>query len=188
MQKYSIQPNSKVFWIHFTGTEIEALLQRMRINEFVFTAQNTHNVEKILRKMLDCIATKNSMTDDILNTHFITLLVSLQESESDTNSRIVRVINQMKSENFKGLSIEEYAKISGLSKYHFIRQFKMITNLSPHQYKAKILVDKAISLFNTTNMNISEVATALGFDDSFYFSRFFKKHTGESPKKYLKKA
>jgi AraC-like DNA-binding protein len=31
---------------------------------------------------------------------------------------------------------------------------------------------------------IREVATSLGFEDEFYFSKFFKRETGFSPKQY----
>ena len=36
-----------------------------------------------------------------------------------------------------------------------------------------------------TDMNVTEIACTLGFEDALYFSRFFKKHTGLSPKKYM---
>ena len=84
------------------------------------------------------------------------------------------------------LSNEDYAKICGVSEYHFIRKFKKETGLTPLQYKTKIVINKAIELLETTNLNILEIARMLGFDDSLYFSRVFKKETGTSPKKYIK--
>lgn len=185
-QEYTMTVGSKCFWIHFSGTEIEPLLERMGINRPVFYIQNTDGVEKIFNKMLDCTVEENNTPEDLLNALFITLLSGFRENAYSRDIRIVRAINMMKSENFKGRTVNEYAEISGLSVYHFIKRFKEVTHLSPHQYKAKLLVEKAIHLFSTTNMNISEVSEALGFDDSLYFSRFFKKYTGESPKKYLK--
>ena len=50
----------------------------------------------------------------------------------------------------------------------------------------QFVINKAIELLETTNLNISEIARMLGFDDSLYFSRVFKKETGTSPKKYIK--
>ncbi|MBQ3125037.1 MAG: AraC family transcriptional regulator, partial [Clostridia bacterium] len=34
--------------------------------------------------------------------------------------------------------------------------------------------------------NVSEVADAVGYDNSLYFSRVFKKYTGYSPSEYRK--
>ena len=83
------------------------------------------------------------------------------------------------------LTNKDYAKICGVSEYHFIRKFKAETGLTPLQYKTKIVIKKAIDLLETTNLNISEISRMLGFEDSLYFSRVFKKETGTSPKKYI---
>lgn len=49
-------------------------------------------------------------------------------------------------------------------------------------------VQEAIRLFNTTNMSISEVALAVGYQDFSYFSKIFSKTTGISPRAYRQKA
>ena len=73
-----------------------------------------------------------------------------------------------------------------MSEYHFIRKFKQITGLTPHRYKEQLIVQRAIVLLNEANLNISQVAQSLGFENPLYFSRMFKKATGYSPKKYNK--
>ena len=45
-------------------------------------------------------------------------------------------------------------------------------------------VEKAKELLQTTNMRVYEVALFVGFEDAAYFSRFFKRYTGVSPKKF----
>ena len=45
-------------------------------------------------------------------------------------------------------------------------------------------INEAIRLFNTTHMSVSEVSTAVGYQDFSYFSKIFKKITGLSPKDY----
>lgn len=47
-------------------------------------------------------------------------------------------------------------------------------------------INKAIHLFNTTKMTVSEVSLAVGFQDFAYFSRLFKKQVGCSPREYSK--
>ena len=54
------------------------------------------------------------------------------------------------------------------------------------QYKNHIKVQKAIDLFKIENMNITEVAQRVGFENQFYFSRVFKNITGNSPTQYIK--
>ena len=92
----------------------------------------------------------------------------------------------MQNSTINTINNAELAQICEMSEYHFIRAFKKNTGKTPHQYMVKLTVDKAIDLFSTTTMSISEVAFSLGFADPLYFSRLFKKNTGLSPKNYIK--
>lgn len=79
---------------------------------------------------------------------------------------------------------EQLAKISGLSKYHFHRIFKALTNESIFQYVSRVKMESALGLLTyRLDMSITEIAYELGFSDSAVFSRTFKKYFGISPKK-----
>ena len=45
-------------------------------------------------------------------------------------------------------------------------------------------IQEALRLFNTTDMSVSQVATAVGYQDFSYFSKVFSKHVGVSPREY----
>ena len=47
-------------------------------------------------------------------------------------------------------------------------------------------IQEAVRLFHTTDMSVSQVATAVGYLDFSYFSKIFTKHIGVSPRQYLK--
>ena len=55
-------------------------------------------------------------------------------------------------------------------------------------YIQQTRIQAAISLFNTTTMSVSEVATAVGYQDFSYFSKIFSRHVGYSPRTYLAKS
>ncbi len=50
-----------------------------------------------------------------------------------------------------------------------------------------LIASEAKRLLTYQNMAVKEVAAALGFNDPFYFSNFFKKQTGISPKAWKEK-
>ena len=64
--------------------------------------------------------------------------------------------------------------------------FKKVYGKSLHQYVMEYRIFAAISLLEESQLSVEEVAGAVGFYDSSYFSRYFKKITGVSPKQYLR--
>jgi len=54
------------------------------------------------------------------------------------------------------------------------------------QYILSLRMANAQNLLESTQYNISEIAEAVGYDNSLYFSRLFHKHIGVSPSEYRK--
>lgn len=79
------------------------------------------------------------------------------------------------------LSVQQLADIAGLSRYHFSRLFKQVTDKSLIEYVNLIRINKAENMLRSKSMNISEIAMETGFSDIYYFSRTFKKLKKMSP-------
>lgn len=88
----------------------------------------------------------------------------------------------------EGISIEQAAQVAGVSSTHLIKLFKTKLGCSPSQYLAMLRLDSSKKLLLETNMSITDVAHSCGFNDSHYFSRFFRKHTGFSPQRLRENA
>lgn len=81
---------------------------------------------------------------------------------------------------------EEYAKMCGISKYHFIHLFTECKGCSPSKYKSNLLMQKAAELIRISSVPMNEIADMLGFDDPLYFSKKFRASYGMSPSEYRK--
>ncbi len=82
--------------------------------------------------------------------------------------------------------IERYAALCGVSETYFYRCFREWCGKSPVEYRNALRISNAEAMLRHTDMQISEIAGVVGFDDPFYFSRLFAKHAGLSPKAYRK--
>ena len=82
----------------------------------------------------------------------------------------------------------EYASLCGLSKSQFIRSFTDYTGMTPMRYKNNIIIKDAQWYLLNTDLSINEIAAMLKFDNVYYFSNMFKKHTGLSPRQFREKA
>lgn len=49
------------------------------------------------------------------------------------------------------------------------------------QYVTNLRIEKATTLLQTTDMSLTEISEAVGFNDYFYFIKKFKKETGITP-------
>lgn len=66
------------------------------------------------------------------------------------------------------------------------RNFKKDLGISIKDYIITEILKSAKDKIIITDMQIREIAYTLGFDDEFYFSRYFKKYVGISPVNYRK--
>lgn len=79
------------------------------------------------------------------------------------------------------IAIEELCSISNISRFHFCRLFKSITGKTLKEYLNTLRINKAEHMLKDSDLNVTEVAMACGFDDINYFSRVFKKYKKTSP-------
>ena len=79
------------------------------------------------------------------------------------------------------ITIDQLTAITCLSRDHFSHLFKKLTGRSVNEYINGMRIDKAEMLIKNTDMNITEIAMATGFNDANYFSRIFRKYKKTPP-------
>ena len=82
------------------------------------------------------------------------------------------------------ISLSAIANGTGLSESHIRRCLNAKMHVTPIKYINHLRLEKAKKMLLESNFTISEIATATGFEDQFYFSRIFKKHYGSSPRDF----
>ena len=100
--------------------------------------------------------------------------------------KISFVIQKMNKEYQVHDSLEDYARMCNLSKYHFLRIFKDIVGMSPLEYRNTIRLEHIKELLKDTNIPINVIAQNAGFTSSSYFCAAFKKKMGVAPSQYRK--
>ena len=82
------------------------------------------------------------------------------------------------------ISVNKIAKMCSMSPSSFRQKFANIKGISPIKYKNHLLMKKAAELLQTGELTAEQVASEIGIDDPYYFSRLFKSFYGVPPGKY----
>jgi AraC-like DNA-binding protein len=85
---------------------------------------------------------------------------------------------------YEDLSVERVAKHCGYSPSHFRALYRKRMGLSLGTYIREMRISRAQELLGSTDLNITEIAYAVGYGSVYAFSQAFKKMTGTSPLKY----
>ncbi len=83
-----------------------------------------------------------------------------------------------------GFSLEMLCEELNYSKNHLINIFSQKFGITPYQYYKNARVKLARDYLTSSQMTMGEISNALFFSDQQYFSQFFKREMGCSPKKY----
>ncbi len=67
---------------------------------------------------------------------------------------------------------------------NFLRAFESTMGFPPITYLIRLRIRQACKLLQRSDQSITEIAMAVGFSDSNYFSRQFRMLTGSSPREY----
>ncbi|MBQ3657723.1 MAG: response regulator [Bacteroidales bacterium] len=112
---------------------------------------------------------------------------SLNISEDSADKKLLDKALKIVKENYKdsGFDITELAEALSVTKAVLNKKLQALTKQSANQfirnYRLKIAHDLIIKNKITHNMNISEIAWEVGFNDPKYFTRCFTKHFGVTP-------
>lgn len=104
----------------------------------------------------------------------------------ETFRRVSRAKDYLLSCYDEALSIDKLAEIACLAPFHFLRNFKQIFNITPHQMLTQVRLQHAKSLLRHTNYPVSEISLRVGYDNLSSFTRLFTNHFGVSPRKFRK--
>ena len=182
-----------ILWVHFTGSEIECWRKLIfgetsgpvcRIPVECIGELSLDRIHATLEKgysLLNLIEAATAMRNSL------GLLAKCCQQSGFTlsaRSRVASSIEKLRNNCTLTHRIDELAAQTGISVSHFSAIFKKETGFSPIDFLIRQRIQYASQLLVTSQEPISVVATIVGYDDPYFFSRSFRKIMGCSPRAY----
>ncbi len=109
---------------------------------------------------------------------------SMDDAKNHPDEAIIQSQQWIQEHYHRSVQMQQIAEQVDMSLRTFNRRFKAATGLSPSQYLLRLRIEMAKDLLRTTDLGISAIADACGFNDDGYFSRCFKKQENIKPSEF----
>lgn len=109
---------------------------------------------------------------------------SMQKTDGIVHSQKDIIKDYIDRNYKKDISAKDVAGILGYSDVYFSKVFKQLFDDNFINYLTKIRIDRAKVLLKDVSFNIKEVGKSVGYADSNYFTKVFKRSIGISPSEY----
>jgi AraC-like DNA-binding protein len=145
-------------------------------------------VEQLAAEMGKECAQQEAGYEAALRAKLLELIVCLSRAYNATETteahallRVGHVIGALENDFARDWTLDDLLKIACMSRSNLMRVFRKATGQSPIDYLIRLRIQKAMELLRTTGLSITEIALRIGFNDSNYFARQFRKTVGRPP-------
>jgi AraC-like DNA-binding protein len=124
----------------------------------------------------------------LILTEMLGMLQSSRNLFSPTSAElpaaVIRVLNAIESKPFHDWRVKDLARIAGVSYTGLRTLFFAVLQENIHSFVQRRRLEQAQLLLSDPGLSIKQVAEQMNFSSEFYFSHFFKKLKGVSPRAY----
>ena len=186
----------EVLWMRVEGQQMEHARAVLSVEERpVFEGLPERETLEVFHHVKDLLMNRSSTADAALNccvAELLGYLVQSREAKEPRSERHIQndypefrpALEQMAADPKRSWRAGELAKLCGLSERHFFRRFKEATGFSPINWLRRERISLAQAKLLERGSSIKQIADQVGYNDVFFFSRDFKRHTGSCPSEY----
>lgn len=179
-----------VTWVAFSGYLVDRYLSRANLS--VYDPVFSDNAEREARKFFDALLTASTRFPNryckIMAQLYSIMGFLIDNAESTTRSEVatpefylVRALDFIDTNFYDNIFVDDIASAVGISRKALTAVFTDLTGFAPKDYLIYYRICKAVDLLRDQNLSIDMIASSVGYNDQFYFSKQFKKNVGLTP-------
>ena len=188
---YGVGEPLSYFWVHFTGSYAARFLEECQLSPlpFLFDVGGKSLVAERFHALLERTESPKPFLKQELSCALERLILCIAQEVHlpERDGALERSMRLIHASYQTDLRIPELARMENLSHSRYIAVFREQNGVSPTAYIIGLRVRNACELLRSTDMTVKQIAAQVGYDDPFFFSKLFKRHTGASPSEYRRR-
>ena len=179
-------------WLHIGGPKIPQILKEAGLtpDHPVYTPLDHYkkiedlamDILKHYKRQYYCVGNVYKICDYMIENS------SAKEEKEHNNSLLYvkNVISYIQLKYSEPIKIDSIALSLGLNRSYLTRLFKEATGYSLQEYLLTYRMKMAVKLLADESISVNRIAASVGYNDTFTFSKAFKRHFGCAPSDYRK--
>jgi len=110
-----------------------------------------------------------------------------RDAQKNSFGRLRFAVSYIEKSYASNIHLSDLAREANMTPNHFCKCFKTISGMTPFEFILQYRLTKALHALRTTDMSVTELALACGFNDASYFIRLFRRQFGETPNQYRRR-
>jgi len=181
----------KAVWIHFDGASARGYYNLItKTNGNVLSTHHSPYIQKKIMNIYKLLKSGEAINESQVAFQLASALTAMTDpikasyGLSNGKDSIERLLTKINADISNPPSVQEMAKIAGLSQYHFIRVFNNVVGMTPKQYIMVVRMNRAKYLLNTTDIEIRDIAKMIGYSSESAFCTGFRNALNITPGDY----
>lgn len=189
-------------WVAFAGTQADSLIMEAGLSQqqsVVHSGEDQEPAERC-RFIFEAFRGRGTSASLEASGHLHLLFARLYEAASErapsslrpdshSDELVRQVVGYLSTQYPEPVTIEGMAETLGYNRAYLSRMFKQHTSLSPITFLTKLRVDHGRRLLRERpELTVEQIASSVGFQDSLYFSKQFRRWYHQAPTEYRNEA
>lgn len=182
-------------WVGFAGTDAAAMVDSTDFSPEVPMLERPSfgpELSRQLRKINDSFGSSFRDAVEMTGRLYIALGLFMHRTTAEgipvneARANVRKACEFFDSHYSYGISVEDAAAFTGVSRSTLYRQFISSLGISPKHYLDDFRIRRACALLGDTDLAVGTVAASVGIASQFYFAKVFHRATGMTPTDYKK--
>ncbi|NJM26549.1 MAG: helix-turn-helix transcriptional regulator [Bacteroidia bacterium] len=163
--------------VQVLGDDMRSILAHLPLLGASCASFHALKADLLVRHLLEMLCLRNTSANHEANQ----IRTARPATRRELYRRLAIVRDWIHAHYAEHITLDDMGGLAAMNSQHFMRMFSQAFGKTPYQYLGEVRLARAKELLLNTDLPVSAITEAVGFESLSYFSWLFKTRTGCSP-------